>query len=47
MGTTQTWKDTVGCTAILVTILVGSITGLVAIYNDAFPIAAVAIALID
>jgi hypothetical protein len=47
MGTTQTWKDTIGCTAILVTIVVGSLTGLVAIYNDVFPVAALAIALID
>ena len=47
MGIKETWKDTLGCAAIVAAILLGSVAGLTAICNDVLPVAAVAIAFID
>ena len=39
-GGTHTWKDTLGCTAVLVTILLGTLSGVYTIYTEAANVAA-------
>ena len=38
---THTWKDTVGCTAVLVAILLGTLSGVYTIYQEAAHVAAI------
>lgn len=41
MNATHTWKDTIGCAAVLVAILVGTVSGAYVAYTDTAPVAAV------
>jgi len=39
-GGTHTWKDTLGCTAVLLAILLGTLSGVYTIYQEAAQLAA-------